>query len=53
MPISDDNIRISVTIPRIVNERLKLVAKTKGRTVSNLLSALIIKYIEKNLPDNK
>lgn len=51
MPISDKNIRISITIPRTFHEKLKVLAGRQGRSVSNLLAILIIKYIEKNLPD--
>lgn len=53
MPISDKNIRIAVTIPRTVNEKLKILASKQGRSVSGFIAIMIIKFVEKNLPEEK
>jgi hypothetical protein len=53
MPISDENTRILITIPKYVHAGLKFLAKRQDRTVSNLVATLITRYVKRNLPDEK
>ncbi|GAA0082967.1 ribbon-helix-helix domain-containing protein [Clostridium sp. CTA-6] len=46
MAISKNNIRIKITIPKEMNEQLKLKASKEQRSVSNYVYKLIVKDLE-------
>ncbi|NFF77349.1 DNA-binding protein [Clostridium sporogenes] len=46
MAISKNNTRIKITIPKEINEQLKLKASKEQRSVSNYVYKLIIKDLE-------
>lgn len=48
MAISDDKIRIMVTITKTENQILKELAQKENRSVSNLASTLLKQYIDEN-----
>ena len=52
MAVSDDKIRIMVTITKAENQILKELAKKENRSVSNLASTLLKQYIDENSVDN-
>lgn len=47
MAISSDKVRILVTLPLELKEKLEIVAKSENRSVSNYVYTLIQKDIEK------
>ena len=47
MAISSDKVRILVTLPLELKEKLEIVAKRENRSVSNYVYTLIQKDIEK------
>ncbi|MBQ3092953.1 MAG: DNA-binding protein [Clostridia bacterium] len=44
MPISQDNTRILITISKELKEKLVIIAKKEGRSISNLCSKIISDY---------
>ncbi|EQC1535438.1 ribbon-helix-helix domain-containing protein [Clostridium botulinum] len=48
MAVSKDNIRIKITIPKNINEKLREKADKNQRSVSNYVYNLIVKDLENN-----
>ncbi|PAB60542.1 ribbon-helix-helix domain-containing protein [Anaeromicrobium sediminis] len=48
MSVKKDKIRIAVTIPREINEQLKIKAEQEQRSVSNYVYNLIVKDLKQD-----
>lgn len=45
MAIGNDKIRVLITIPKEMKEKLEIQAEKENRNVSNLINTVLIKYL--------
>ena len=46
MPVSKDNTRLMVTLPREIAKKVKEKAEKENRTISNTVQTIILDYFE-------